>query len=289
MRYISEINAFYDWLELNALPTSAVVLWHALMHINNKAAWAETFTVAESVLSIKTGLSGRGVRDARNALKQKGRIDFRNRVGGKAPIYTIISFETGINCFEKSSAAKRVPISDVDECSEQSTEMTSEEKTSTEMSSAGTSAGASVGHAGGTSAGRATLIDIDKDIDNIVVVEEKSKEKENWFIVLKYFCQKSGRADTNLRNREREAAQEICEEVPSLDTVLKGIDYAFDNFQPDSEDDKINSFCYCAKVIKGLQKRENSKKNGGGKRGSSKQDTDSGENSSPYDFSKFEG
>ncbi|MFL0197791.1 hypothetical protein ACJDU8_19800 [Clostridium sp. WILCCON 0269] len=258
------------------------------MHINNKAAWVETFTVAESVLSIKTGLSGRGVRNARNELKQKGRIDFKSRVGGKAPIYTIISFETGINYFNKNSVTKRVPFSDVTESPEVPTEMYSEGKTSTEMSSVDTSAGASVGCAGDTSGGRATLIDIDKDIDNIVV-EKENKEKENWSIALEYFCQKSGRADTNLRTREREAAQEICEEVPSLDTVLKGIDYAFDNFQPDSEDDKINSFCYCAKVIKGLWKRENSKKNGGGKRGSSKQDTDSGEDSSPYDFSKFEG
>ena len=148
MRYISEINAFYDWLELNDLSTSAVALWYALMHINNKAAWVETFTVAESVLSIKTGLSGRGVRNARNELKQKGRIDFKSRVGGKAPIYTLISFETGINYFNKNSVTKRVPSSDVTVSPEDPTEMSSEEKIPTEMSSAGTS----VGCAGGTSA-----------------------------------------------------------------------------------------------------------------------------------------
>lgn len=101
MNYIKEINAFYDWLEINELSASAVNLWYALMHINNKAGWIETFTVAESVLSIKSGLSGRTIRNARNELKQKGRIDFKSRSGGKAPIYTIISFETGLNAMAK--------------------------------------------------------------------------------------------------------------------------------------------------------------------------------------------
>ncbi|WP_243275700.1 hypothetical protein [Clostridium tyrobutyricum] len=255
------------------------------MHINNKAAWVETFTVAESVLSIKTGLSGRGVRNARNELKQKGRIDFRSRVGGRAPIYTIISFETGINGFNKNSSVKRVRFSNTDGNSpEQPKEMNSEEKISTEMSSAVTSGGTSAGRAGDTSVDRATLIDTDTDTDN-TIIKKDNKEKEHWVTALDYFCKKSGKPDNQLRIREREAAQEVCEEIPILETVLKGIDYAFDNFKPDTSEDKINSFCYCAKVIKGLQKRENIKKNGGSKYASTGQNTES----SPYDFSRFGG
>lgn len=68
------------------------------MHINNKAGWAETFTVAESVLCVKTGLTGRTLRNARNELKQKQRIDFTSRKGGRAPIYKIAPFQaTEIN------------------------------------------------------------------------------------------------------------------------------------------------------------------------------------------------
>ncbi|ALX47488.1 DnaD domain-containing protein [Lentibacillus amyloliquefaciens] len=93
MNYIKEMNAFYDWLEINELSSSAINLWYALMHINNKAGWAETFTVAESVLCVKTGLTDRTLRKVRNELKQKGRIDFTSRKGGKTPIYKIISFE----------------------------------------------------------------------------------------------------------------------------------------------------------------------------------------------------
>lgn len=98
MNYIKEMNAFYDWLEINELSPSAINLWYALMHINNKAGWAETFTVAESVLTVKTGLTDRTLRKVRNELKQKGRIDFTSRKGGRAPIYQVIPFEaTEIN------------------------------------------------------------------------------------------------------------------------------------------------------------------------------------------------
>ena len=92
MNYIKELNAFYDWLETNSLSTSAIALWHALMHINNKSGWAEEFGVATSVLCIKTGLSDRTIRNARNELKQKGRIDWRSRKGNKSAMYKIIPF-----------------------------------------------------------------------------------------------------------------------------------------------------------------------------------------------------
>ncbi len=91
MNYIKELNAFYDWLETNSLSTSEIVLWHALMHINNKSGWAEEFAVATSVLCVKTGLADRTIRDARNKLKQKGRIDFKSRKGNQSAIYKMIS------------------------------------------------------------------------------------------------------------------------------------------------------------------------------------------------------
>jgi len=90
MNYIKELNAFYDWLETNSLSTSAIALWHALMHICNKCGWAEEFGVAISTLSVKTGLSRRGVQNARNELQQKGRIKWRSRGGNKSAVYTII-------------------------------------------------------------------------------------------------------------------------------------------------------------------------------------------------------
>ncbi|USK61307.1 DnaD domain protein [Peribacillus asahii] len=90
MNYIREINAFYDWLELNELPKSAVLLWHALMHLNNKSGWQETFTVARSVIEAKTGLKKDAYYKARNQLKQSGLIDFKER-GTKATAFKIFS------------------------------------------------------------------------------------------------------------------------------------------------------------------------------------------------------
>ncbi|MFC0186716.1 DnaD domain protein [Fictibacillus aquaticus] len=102
MNYIKELNAFYDWLETNELSPSAINLWYALLHINNKAGWCHSFCVAESVLHVKTGLSDRTIRKARAELKEKNRIDFCSRKGGRAPVYTITSFFPA----EKSIAAR---------------------------------------------------------------------------------------------------------------------------------------------------------------------------------------
>jgi hypothetical protein len=92
LNYIREINAFYDWLETNSISNSAIVLWHALMHINNKAGWITEFTVAISTLETKTGLKKDAVLRARNRLQQVGRIAFKSRQGQQSAIYSIIPF-----------------------------------------------------------------------------------------------------------------------------------------------------------------------------------------------------
>ncbi|MGO4888020.1 DnaD domain protein [Anaerobacillus sp. MEB173] len=97
MNYIKELNAFYDRLETNPLSTSAVALWHALLHINNKTAWVPEFAVAVSVLCTKTGLSERAISKARSELKQKGYIDFCSRKGNQSALYQLrsVSFKSG--------------------------------------------------------------------------------------------------------------------------------------------------------------------------------------------------
>lgn len=89
MNYIKLLNSFYDRLETNLLSTSAIALWHALVHVNNKAGWPEEFTVAVSVLCVKTGLSERTINNARNDLKIGGYIDFRSRKGNKSAVYVV--------------------------------------------------------------------------------------------------------------------------------------------------------------------------------------------------------
>ncbi|MFX3631885.1 MAG: DnaD domain protein [Candidatus Pristimantibacillus sp.] len=89
VNYIREINAFYNGLEINPLSSSAIALWYALMHINNKSGWKDKFSVPVGTLSLKSGLSERSISNARNELKTKGYLDFQSRGGNKAAMYQI--------------------------------------------------------------------------------------------------------------------------------------------------------------------------------------------------------
>lgn len=91
LNYIKEINAFYDRLELNPLPSPAIALWHALMSIANKTGWQQEFTVAVSVLVLKSGLNAQAIKRARNRLEQDGYIGWKARGGNQSSIYHINS------------------------------------------------------------------------------------------------------------------------------------------------------------------------------------------------------
>ncbi|MRH43332.1 DnaD domain protein [Aquibacillus halophilus] len=94
MNYIKEINALYNHLEFNPLSNSAVLLWHALMQVNNKTGWKKEFTVAAMVLCVKAQLKDSTFKRAREELKEKGYIHFQSRGGNQAAIYQMISLTT---------------------------------------------------------------------------------------------------------------------------------------------------------------------------------------------------
>jgi hypothetical protein len=94
MNYIAEINSFNDWLETNDVPKSAVALWYALMHVNNKSNWKKTFAVAVSVLEFKTKFKRSELFKARNILAQKERITWESRGGNSSSVYSIIPFSS---------------------------------------------------------------------------------------------------------------------------------------------------------------------------------------------------
>ncbi|WP_085994137.1 DnaD domain-containing protein [Oceanobacillus senegalensis] len=91
MNYIKEVNAFYDRMETDPLSSSATSLWFALMHIYNKTRWCPSFTVAGTVLRMKSGLKVTSFKRARTELKEKGYIDYQSRSRGQAPIYQMKS------------------------------------------------------------------------------------------------------------------------------------------------------------------------------------------------------
>lgn len=93
MNYVSLINSFWDSAMTNPLSTGQVSLYMALLHVCNRSNWTEWFQAPNQVLSVLTGLSRSGILKARNELKQRGVIDFKER-GTKPTIYKIIAEST---------------------------------------------------------------------------------------------------------------------------------------------------------------------------------------------------
>ncbi|SFD87433.1 DnaD and phage-associated domain-containing protein [Lentibacillus persicus] len=112
MNYIKEINAFYDSVDRNQLSGSAVALWHALIHINNKARWIDTFTVAAPVLRLKSGLPSSSFKRARKELQDKGYIRCTSRGNGLAPEYRMVKLDSGIGVERVEQDGPRLPDQD---------------------------------------------------------------------------------------------------------------------------------------------------------------------------------
>lgn len=91
MNYLSEILAFYNWLEMNPMPASAIDLWHALLYTANKSGWASEFSAPISILKIRTGLNKDAIYRARNTLTQMGLIEYRTRGGNQSAVYKLYS------------------------------------------------------------------------------------------------------------------------------------------------------------------------------------------------------
>lgn len=103
MNYIAAVNSFWDSATLNPLSTGQVSLYFALLHINNRSNWTEWFTAPNQVLSILTGLSRSGISKARNELRQRGIIDFRER-GTKATLYKLLTIANSTQDSVQNSA-----------------------------------------------------------------------------------------------------------------------------------------------------------------------------------------
>lgn len=93
MNYITLINSFWNLAMMNPLSTGQVSLYFALLHICNRSNWTEWFQAPNQVLSVLTGLSRTGILRARNELKQRGLIEFKER-GTKATLYKLSTLST---------------------------------------------------------------------------------------------------------------------------------------------------------------------------------------------------
>ena len=109
MNYIAIINSFWDSATTNPLSTGQVSLYFALLHICNRSNWTEWFAAPNQVLSVLTGLSRSGILKARNELKQRGLIDFREK-GTKATLYKVLTIANSTQVGVQDSTQNGVQI-----------------------------------------------------------------------------------------------------------------------------------------------------------------------------------
>ena len=90
MKYLSQINAFWNWAKLNDLSYSAGYLYFAILDCANTAGWKEEFNAPNSTLMAMTGLARDNFNKSRNVLVQKGLIEYKSGTRGNAGIYRLI-------------------------------------------------------------------------------------------------------------------------------------------------------------------------------------------------------
>ncbi|WP_345822035.1 DnaD domain protein [Bacillus pumilus] len=93
MNYLKEINGFMRFLETTELKPTTQALWFHLMDINNGCSWKEWFTVPNSRLYARLGVSEKTMIEHRKILIEHGRIEYKPK-GKSAGSYHIVSLET---------------------------------------------------------------------------------------------------------------------------------------------------------------------------------------------------
>ncbi|MER3125578.1 DnaD domain protein [Bacillus pumilus] len=106
MNYLKEINGFMRWLETTELKPTTQALWFHLMDINNGCTWKEWFTVPNSRLYARLGVSEKTMIEHRKILIEHGRIEYKPR-GTGAGSYHIISLENVANPVPEKSKEEK--------------------------------------------------------------------------------------------------------------------------------------------------------------------------------------
>ena len=90
MKYINQINAYWNWVKLNDLPSRAGYLYFAILDCANTAGWKGEFNTPNSTLQAMAGLDKNGLVRCRNALVQAGLIKYQQGKRGASGTYSII-------------------------------------------------------------------------------------------------------------------------------------------------------------------------------------------------------
>ena len=88
MTYIDRINAFWNWIQYNEMGSNGAILYLALLHCANRAAWPEVVPISNSMLLSLTGLSETELKRQRNKLVQMGAVVYEKGKKGKMARYS---------------------------------------------------------------------------------------------------------------------------------------------------------------------------------------------------------
>lgn len=90
MKYISQLNAYWNWVKLNDLPSRAGYLYFAILDCANTAGWKGEFNAPNSTLQAMAGLDKSSLVRYRNMLIQMGLINYQPGKRGTSGLYTIV-------------------------------------------------------------------------------------------------------------------------------------------------------------------------------------------------------
>ena len=111
LTYIDLINDFWTAAAVNPFSQGQVSLYFVLLHICNKGRWPEWFQVSNPVLTVLSGLSRSGILRAREELRQRGLIDYREN-GTKATSYHLVGIQAGEHPESTMSKSTQVGVQD---------------------------------------------------------------------------------------------------------------------------------------------------------------------------------
>lgn len=89
MKYINQLNAYWNWARLNPLPSKAGYLYFALLDCANAAGWKREINAPNSTLQAMAGLDKNGLARYRNLLVQNGLIEYKPGNRGSNGVYKI--------------------------------------------------------------------------------------------------------------------------------------------------------------------------------------------------------
>ena len=90
MRYISQINGFWNWRRLNEINHAQTDLYFAILNCGNSCGWKSEFNIPNSTIIGMCQISSSELAKNRNLLIQKGLIRYKKGNKGTAGSYSII-------------------------------------------------------------------------------------------------------------------------------------------------------------------------------------------------------